>query len=118
MDVYSRAGGMGQAVPAVTVGERPYGQVKARGMTYRFLLIVPGPSPPSARNFADRFELKSQAGSGGMGTVYQALDRQSQGSHQEKGAQTLLALGRIAAGFSTTVINGYIIALWPKERLP
>jgi hypothetical protein len=33
------------------------------------------PPPPSARSFADRFELKSQAGSGGMGTVYQALDR-------------------------------------------
>ena len=47
-----------------------------------------------------------------------ALDRQSQGSHQEKGAQTLLALGRIAAGFSTSVRNSHIIALRPKERLP
>jgi eukaryotic-like serine/threonine-protein kinase len=35
-------------------------------------------SPPSARSFADRFELKSQAGSGGMGTVYQAIDRHTQ----------------------------------------
>jgi serine/threonine protein kinase len=34
--------------------------------------------PPSARGFADRFELKSQAGSGGMGTVYQAIDRYTQ----------------------------------------
>jgi serine/threonine protein kinase len=39
---------------------------------------VGAPSPPSARSFADRFELKSQAGSGGMGTVYQAIDRQTQ----------------------------------------
>jgi serine/threonine protein kinase len=38
----------------------------------------PSPPPPSARSFADRFELKSQAGSGGMGTVYQAIDRQTQ----------------------------------------
>lgn len=30
-----------------------------------------------ARTFADRFELKSQAGTGGMGTVYQALDRET-----------------------------------------
>ena len=47
-----------------------------------------------------------------------ALDRQGQGSHQKKRAQTLLALGRIAARFSTSVINGHIIALRPKERLP
>src|SRR5262249_2076074 len=47
-----------------------------------------------------------------------ALDRQGQGCHQEKRAQTLLALGRITAGFSTSVINSYIIALRPKERLP
>jgi serine/threonine protein kinase len=33
-------------------------------------------SAPS-RSFADRFELKSQAGTGGMGTVYQALDRET-----------------------------------------
>jgi eukaryotic-like serine/threonine-protein kinase len=30
-----------------------------------------------ARSFTDRFELKSQAGTGGMGTVYQALDRET-----------------------------------------
>src|SRR4030095_10534288 len=47
-----------------------------------------------------------------------ALDRQGQGSHQEKRAQTLLALGRVAAGFSTSVINSHIVTLWPKERLP
>jgi eukaryotic-like serine/threonine-protein kinase len=29
------------------------------------------------RNFADRYELKAQAGTGGMGTVYQALDRET-----------------------------------------
>jgi len=34
--------------------------------------------PTSARSFADRFELKCQAGSGGMGTVYQGIDRQTE----------------------------------------
>ena len=35
------------------------------------------PRAQSTRSFADRFELKSQAGTGGMGTVYQAVDRES-----------------------------------------
>jgi serine/threonine protein kinase len=49
--------------------------------TADFVPIITKPVPvhhtPSPRNFADRFELKSQAGTGGMGTVYQALDRET-----------------------------------------
>jgi serine/threonine protein kinase len=34
-------------------------------------------TPGSGPRFSDRYELKSQAGVGGMGTVYQAIDRES-----------------------------------------
>jgi serine/threonine protein kinase len=34
-------------------------------------------TPVSATRFSERYEIKNQAGIGGMGTVYQALDRQS-----------------------------------------
>ena len=34
-----------------------------------------GPNGKRSRHLAERYELKSQAGSGGMGTVFQALDQ-------------------------------------------
>ena len=34
-------------------------------------------TPEGGTGFMDRFELKSEAGTGGMGTVYQAIDRQT-----------------------------------------
>jgi eukaryotic-like serine/threonine-protein kinase len=34
-------------------------------------------TPGSATRFSERYEIKSQAGMGGMGTVYQAIDRQN-----------------------------------------
>jgi eukaryotic-like serine/threonine-protein kinase len=43
---------------------------------YRCLPPVAANAPP-LRSFADRFDLKSQAGTGGMGTVYQATDRET-----------------------------------------
>jgi len=38
--------------------------------------VIPG-TPGGRTPFADRYELKNQAGVGGMGTVYQAIDRQN-----------------------------------------
>ena len=34
-------------------------------------------TPGSAMRFTERYEIKNQAGMGGMGTVYQAIDRQN-----------------------------------------
>src|ERR1017187_10737354 len=34
-------------------------------------------TPGSGTRFSERYEIKNQAGMGGMGTVYQALDRDS-----------------------------------------
>jgi serine/threonine protein kinase len=38
---------------------------------------VTSSTPGSATRFSERYEIKSQAGMGGMGTVYQAIDRDS-----------------------------------------
>jgi serine/threonine protein kinase len=38
--------------------------------------VTPG-TPGGGSRFADRYEVKNQAGVGGMGTVYQAIDRES-----------------------------------------
>ena len=38
--------------------------------------VTPRP-PGSCTRFSERYEIKNQAGMGGMGTVYQAIDRES-----------------------------------------
>lgn len=38
--------------------------------------VIPSP-PGSGARFSERYEIKNQAGMGGMGTVYQALDRET-----------------------------------------
>jgi len=53
------------------------GRVKARGRGVDIYTLVASARPPSLRNFSERFELRSQAGTGGMGMVFQAMDRQT-----------------------------------------
>src|ERR1039458_1166062 len=52
-------------------------QLSRPHLTYVDMSPVTPSTPGSGTRFSERYEIKNQAGMGGMGTVYQALDRDS-----------------------------------------